>query len=164
VFEETTFNLHGSKYYSVLAGFSGFWQIILKEEHLERTGFSVPCGHNEFNKLPFGLSNSPSSFQRLMDVVLKDLAGAECWVFIDVVIIFSRSVQEHAQRLENVLQRSDKANLQLHPGKCVLAQPQVNYLGFVLSEKGVSASPDKIKAVRNYPTPKNVRTFAHFWA
>ena len=69
-----------------------------------------------------------------MDVVLKDLVGTECWVFIDDVIIFSRSAQEHAQRLENLLQRFDKANLQLHPDKCVFAQPQVNYLGFVLSE------------------------------
>jgi len=157
VFEETTSNLHGSKYYSFLDCYSGFWHISIKEEHKERTGFSVPFGHYEFNKLPFGLSNSPSSFQRLMDAFLKDLVGTECWVFIDDVIIFSRSVQEHAQRLENVLQRYDKANLQLHPGKCVFAQTQVNYLGFVLSGKGVSASPDKIKAVRNYPTPKNVK-------
>jgi len=87
------------------------------EEHKECTGFSVPFGHYEFNKLLFGLLNSPSSFQRLMDVVLKDLVGTECWVFIDDVIIFSRSVHEHAQRLENVLQRFEKANLQLHPGK-----------------------------------------------
>jgi len=93
---------------------------------------------------------------------LKDLVGTECWDFIDDVIIFSRSVQEYAQRLENVLQKFDKANLQLHPGKCVFAQPQVNYLGFVLSENGVSASPDKIKAVRNYPTPKNVRKFRSY--
>ena len=159
VFEEMTSNLHGSKYYSVLDCYSGFWQINIKEEHKERTGCAVPSGHYEFNKLPFGLSNSPSSFQRLMDVVLKDLVGMECWVFIDDVIIFSRSVQEHTQRLENVLQSFDKANLQLHPGKCVFAQPQVNYLWFVLSEKGVSASPDKIKAVRNYPTLKNVKVF-----
>jgi len=92
-----------------------------------------------------------------MDVVLKDLVGTECWLFIDDVIIFSWSLQEHAQRLENVLQRFDKANLQLHPGKCVFAQLEVNYLGFVLSEKGVSASPDNIKTVRNYSTPKNVK-------
>jgi len=115
VFEETTSNLHGSKYYSVLDCCSGFWQISIKEEHKERTGFSVLSGHYEFNKLPFGLSNSPSSVQRLMDVVLKDLVCTECWVFIDDVIIFSRSVQENAQRLENVLQSFDKANLQLHP-------------------------------------------------
>jgi len=97
VFEETTSNLHGSKYYSVLGCYSGFWQISRKEEHRERTGFSVPSGQSKFNKLPFGLSNRPSSFQRLMDVVLKDLVGTECYFFIDDVIIFSRSAQEHAQ-------------------------------------------------------------------
>ena len=63
-----------------------------------------------------------------------------------------------------MLQRSDKANLQLHSGKCVFAQPQVNYFGFVLSEKGVSDSPDKTKAVRNYRAPKKSRTFTHIWA
>ena len=97
-----------------------------------------------------------------MDVVLKNLVGTECWVFIDDVIIFSKSAQKHAQRLENVLQRFDKANLQLHPGKCVFAQPQVQYLGFVLSEKGVSASPDKVKAVRDYPTLVLQETSAAF--
>jgi len=115
VFEGTTSNLHGSKYYSVLDCYSGFWQSSIKMEHKERTGISVPLGHYEFNKPHFGLSNSPSSFQRLMDVALKDLVCTECWVFIDDVIIFSRSVQEHAQRLENVLQRFDKSKLQLHP-------------------------------------------------
>jgi len=90
-----------------------------------------------------------------MDTVLKNLIGTEVYVFIDDLIVFSKTAQEHAPRLENVLQRVDRANLQLHPGKCVFAQPQVNYLGFVLSEQGVSASPVKIKAVRNYPTTKS---------
>jgi hypothetical protein len=71
---------------------------------------------------------------------------------------------EHARRLEEVLERFDKENLQLNPGKCVLAQPQVQYLGFVLSEKGVSASPEKVTAVRDYPTPKNIETLGHLWA
>ena len=70
--------------------------------------------------------------------------------------------EEHAARLENVLERFDKANLQLHPGKCAIAQPRVNYLVYVLSDNGVSASADKVKAVKNYPTPrspKEVRAF-----
>jgi len=70
--------------------------------------------------------------------------------------------EEHALRLENVLRRFDEANLQLHPKKCVFAQPEVHYLGFVLSELGVSASTDKVKAVREYPTPKNVREVRAF--
>ena len=94
--------------------------------------------HYEFNRLHFGLANSPSSFQRLMDVVLKNLVGIECWNFIDDLIVFSSSAEKHTLRLENVLQRLDKANLQLHPKKCVFAKPQVQYLGFVLSENGVS--------------------------
>ena len=74
--------------------------------------------HYEFNRLPFCLSNSPAYFQRLMDAVLKDWMGTECWVFIDD-IVYSKSAEEHAARLENVLSRFDEANLQLHPGKSV---------------------------------------------
>jgi len=87
-FDETTSTLFGSKYFAVLDCYSRFWQVNIKEEHKERTAFTVPSGHYEFNRLPFGLSNSPSNFQRLMDVILKNLVGAECWVFIDDVIIF----------------------------------------------------------------------------
>jgi len=134
----------------------------IKEEHRERTGFTVPSGHYEFNRLPFGLSNSPSNFQRLMDAVLKNMVGTECWVFIDDVIIFSSTAEEHALRLENVLRRFDEANLQLHPGKCVFAQSQVTYLGHVLSERGISVSPEKVKAVREYPTPRNVKDVRSF--
>jgi len=97
-----------------------------------------------------------------MDLVLKDLIGDELHVFIDNVIVFSKTAEEHAARLEHVLDRFDKANLQLHPQKCSIARPQVNYLGYVLSQDGITASPDKVKAVRNYPKPANfedVRAF-----
>jgi hypothetical protein len=81
---------------------------------------------------------------------------------MDDVIVHSRMAQGHTRRLEDVLQGFDKANLQLNPGTCVLAQPQVQHLGFVLSKRGVSASPDKVKAVRDYPPPKNVRDIRAF--
>ena len=72
-FDETTSTLFGSKYFTILDCYSGFWQVNIKEEHKERTAFTVASGHYEFNRLSFGLSNSPSNFQRLMDVVLKNL-------------------------------------------------------------------------------------------
>ena len=156
-FEETTSTLHGSKYFTVLDCYSGCWQVSIKEEHRERTGFTAPTGHYEFNRLPFGLSNNSSNFQRLMDAVLKNLVGTECYVFIYDVIIFSSTAEEHALRLENVSRRFDEANLQLHPGKCVFAQPKLQYLGYVLSERGISVYPDKVKVVREYPTPKSVK-------
>jgi hypothetical protein len=106
-FDETTSTLFGSRYFSVLGCYSGFWQVNIKEEHKERTGFSCPFGHFEFNRLPFGLSNSASHFQRLMDAVLKNLIGTDCWVFLDDIIVFSKTAEEHALRLESVLRRFD---------------------------------------------------------
>jgi len=91
------------------------------------------------------------------------LEGIECWVYFDDVIVFSKSAEQHALRLENVLRSSDDASLQLHPGKCVFAQFKVHYLGFVLPENGVSASTDKVKAVRELPTPKNVTEVRAFF-
>jgi hypothetical protein len=84
-----------------------------------------------------------------------------CYVYLDDVII-SQAEQEHAQRLENILHRFDRANLQLNPNKCVIAQPQVNYLVYVFPEKGVSTSPAEVEAVRNYPSPKNVKKVRAF--
>ena len=77
-----------------------------------KTAFSTPSGHYHFHRLPYGLSNSPASFQRLMDVVLRDLTGTECWIFLDDLIVFSDTIEEHASRLEHVLQRFERANLQ----------------------------------------------------
>ena len=77
-FDKTTSTLFGSKYFTVIDCYSGFWQVNIRKGHKERTAFTLPSGHYEFNRLPFGLGNSPSNFQRLMDVVLKNLVGAEC--------------------------------------------------------------------------------------
>jgi len=162
IMEETTSALFRSKYLSVLVCYSGFWQVEIKEEHKELTGFSVPSGHYEFNSLPFGLSKIPANFQRMMDRVLRDLLGTECSVYVDDNLVYSSSASEHAKRLENVLHRFDRAYLQLHPGKCVFAQPQVQYLGFVLSNDGISLSPEKVKAVKEYPAPKCVKEVRAF--
>jgi hypothetical protein len=81
---------------------------------------------------------------------------------VDDLVLYSNTAEEHARRLEHILQRFDQAKLQLHPGKCAFAQPEVQNLGYVLSEKGISASPDKVKAVRNYPKPKNVKDVRAF--
>jgi hypothetical protein len=96
LFEEAVSALHGSKYFSVLDCASGFWQLSIKESHRERTAFTVPSGHYEFNRLPFGLSNSPANFQRLMDTVLKVLIGTELHIFVDDVLIFFNSAEEPA--------------------------------------------------------------------
>jgi len=162
VFKEASASLHGYRCFTTLYCQSGFWEVHIKEEHRGHTGFTVPSGHYEFNRLPFGLSNSPSNFHRLMDIVLRNLIGNHCWIFIDDFIVYSNTAEEHAQRLEEVLRRLYEANLQLHPGKCVIAQPEVRNLGYVLSRRGVSACPKKVKAIIQYPVPQNVKTFREF--
>ena len=101
----------------------------LAEENNMKTAFSVPSGHYNFLRLPYGLANSPSNFQRLMDLVLRDLVGNVAYVFIDDVIVYGNTIEEHASRLSHVLERFDRSNPQLQPGNCVFAQPQVEYLG-----------------------------------
>jgi len=91
-----------------------------------------------------------------MDLVLNDLIGNELHAFVDDVI-FSETAEEHAARLENVLERLNKVNLQLHPQKCTIARPQVIYLEYVLPQDGISASLDKVKTVRDYPRATKAR-------
>jgi hypothetical protein len=97
-----------------------------------------------------------------MDVVLRNLTGELRFVFIEDNLVFADTIEEHARRLDEVLQRFEKAKLLLQPGKCTFALPQINYLGYVVSGDGVTASPEKVLAVRNYPVPKNVKEVRSF--
>ena len=100
-----------------------------------------------------------------MDLVLKDLVGTDVCIYLDELILFYKTTEEHEEKLERVLERFERSNLHLHPGKCVIAQHQVKCLGYLLREKRVSASSDKKDAVKNYPTPRNakdVRAFLGF--
>jgi hypothetical protein len=142
VFQETVAKLHGCKYFSTLDCFSGYIQVRIAEEDKQKTAFSTPHGHYEYNRLSFGLANGPSCFQRLMDTVLRDLTASECYVFVDDVIIFADLLQEHARRLEHVLQRFEQASSLLQPSKCVFAQSAVHYLGYTISRDGIMASSD----------------------
>jgi putative transposase len=105
------------------------------------------------------LATNPASFQRLMDLVLRELVWSECYVFIDNVNIFGNTIAEHARRLSHFLERFEGEDLQLQPAKCKFAQPQVEYLGYIESRDGIRATHDKTKAVRNFPVPKNVKEY-----
>ena len=97
-----------------------------------------------------------------MDIVLRDLFGNECYVSIGDVILYGNTIEVHASRLGHVLESFVRANLQLQPSKCVLAQPQVEYLGYVISRDGNRASPDKTTAVKNFPVPRNTKEVRSF--
>ena len=112
--------------------------------------------------MPFGLVNAPSTFQRLMETVLAGLSGDRCIVYIDDIIVPGSTFQEHLDNLRAVLDRLRSAQLKLKPKKCNLAERQVEYLGHVVSQDGLSTDPKKVEAVRNFPVPADLKTLRSF--
>ena len=154
--------LGGAKYFSTLDMRSGYWQVELDEESAGKTAFVTRSGVYKFNVLPFGLSNAPAIFQRLMDMVLSGLTWIYCLAFLDDVIVMASTFEQHVERLTAVLDRLKEANLKLNPGKCHLFQEEVKFLGSIVSRHGVSPDPEKVRTVAEWPTPtvlRDVRAF-----
>ena len=147
--------LGGAQWFSTLDLRSGYWQIEVDSDSKEKTAFITHNGLYEFNVLPFGLCNSPATFQRLMTHALRGLEWDICLVYIDDLIIFSRTFDDHLQHLELVFKRLRKAGVRLKPSKCHFVQSKVEYLGHVVSAEGLSPNPNKIKAVQEFPVPTN---------
>ena len=150
-------SLAGAKWFSSLDIKSAYWQVEIEEADKEKTAFTVgPLGHYECNRMPFGLTNAPATFQRLMEQTMGDLNMQSCLIYLDDIVGFSRTFEEHLQRLEQVFQRLVDAGLKLSPEKCHLFQSQLKYLGHNISAEGVAADPEKIQCVRDWPLPKSV--------
>ena len=127
-----------------------------------KTAFTTSHGLYQFKVMPFGLVNAPSSFQRLMEDVLRGIQWVESLLYMDDIITPGLTVQDCLRRLENVFKRLMEANLKLKPSKCIFFQKSVQFLGHIVSEEGVHTCADKIQAVRDWPTPtyaKQVRSF-----
>lgn len=149
--DETLDALGGARFFSTLDLASGYWQVEVTEEDKPKTAFTTGKGHYEFNVMPFGLSNAPATFQRLMDLVLTGLQYEECLVYLDDVIIFSSTFEEHMSRLRSVFSRLVAAGLKLKLSKCHLLCGRVKYLGHVVSQSGLQPYMLKVSAVREYP-------------
>ena len=136
---------------------SGYHQIAIKPEHKEKTAFSCHRGHFQFIKMPFGLNNAPATYQRCIDVILMGLKGIDCLVYLDDIICFSTTMEEHARKLRDIFKRLEQANFKIQPEKCVFATDTVEYLGHICTPLGVRPDPNKVKAIREYPVPQTVR-------
>ena len=119
-------------------------------------------GLYEFLVMPFGLTNSGASFQRLMGHILRGLEYRFALIYIDDIIIFSRSVEEHLVHLEEVFRRLRQANVKLNPKKCSFVRQKVEYLGHVVTSEGVSPNPNKVRVVQEFPTPNNLKELRNF--
>ena len=158
--------LHGAVWFSILDLKSGYWQVELEEEAKPLTAFTMgQLGFWECECMPFRLTNTPATFQRLMESCLGQLHLNWCIIYLDDIIVFSRTPEEHLHRLKAVISKLRAAGLKLKPTKYDLFKQQINYLGHVVSKEGVSTDPDKITAVTEWPqstTLHEVRSFLGF--
>lgn len=162
-FDDVIDTLYGAKFFSKLDLRSGYWQVEIEEKDRHKTAFSVGnLGFYECNRMSFGLTNAPATFQRLMEKCMGDMHLKECLIFLDDLLIFSNSFQEHCTRLENVFRKLAEHDLKLKPSKCELFKTSVIYLGHIISEKGIQTDPEKLSAVRDWPTPTNIKELRQF--
>ena len=154
--------LGGAKIFSSLDLKSGYWQIPLKKEDMEKTAFTTGDALYEFTRVPFGLANAPSAFANLIGAVLHGLQYKFCLAYLDDIIIYSSTIEEHLEHLQIVFKRLEEAGLKLKPTKCSYLCKQLDFLGHVISANGVSVCPDKVKAIAELETPVNVKNVRAF--
>ena len=141
---------------------SSYHQVQVAPQDRDKTTFICPRGMYRYRAMPFGLCNAGSTFQRLMDVVMSGLHLDVCLVYLDDIILFSRTVDEHLERLVRVLGRLRSAGLKLKPEKCSLMQRSVSFLGHVVSGEGIATDPKKIETVMEWPVPNSVKEVRSF--
>ena len=154
--------LSGTKYFSTLDLKSGYWQIEMHPESPEKTAFVTHNGLYKFNVMPFGLTNSGASFQRLMGHILRGLEYRFALIYIDDIIIFSKSIDEHLTHLEEVFRRLREANVKLNQKKCTFVERRIEYLGHVVTPEGIFPDPGKVEVVKNFPTPASLKELKSF--
>lgn len=161
--DDTLDAISGSKYLSTLDLKSGYWQVGLAENDKQKTTFSFPGGGLwQFTVMAFGLCNAQATFERFMERFLHGLSYDICLVYLDNIIVHSKTFDEQIENLKFVFERLKDANLKLCPNKCQLCQTEVLFLGHKISENGISTDPNKIKAVKDWPTPKSTKEVRSF--
>lgn len=160
--EEILDRLGRSTHFTTLDLKSGFHQIEVDPKDRQKTAFSTEKGHFEFVRMPFGLKNAPSTFQRAMTNILSDLIGKCCLVYLDDIIIFGNSLQQHLENLDKVLKRLIEANLKIQPDKCEFLRKECEFLGHIVTSDGIKPNPNKIEKITNWPLPKTTSQIKGF--
>jgi len=160
--EETLDALGGAKWFSTLDLASGYNQVPIAEKDKAKTAFCTPFGLFEFNRMPFGLCNAPGTFQRLMECIIGDQSFQSLLLYLDDIVVFSSTFEDHLQRLELVLARLQEHHLKLKLKKCQFFQHEVKYLGHIVSAAGVATDPDKIRVVSEWKRPTTVTELQSF--
>ena len=145
--------LSGAKWFSTLDLASGYWQVPMDPASSGKAAFVTTSGLYEWNVMPFGLTSSPSTFERLMELILAGLRFETCLIYLDDTIVYGKTFLEELERLEEVFIRFESAGLKLKPCKCVLFQKSVAYLGHIVSERGIETC-----LLYTSPSPRDLST------
>ena len=151
-----------SQYFSTLDLASGFHQIQMNEGDKHKTAFSTSRGKFQFKRMPFGCRGSPITFSRCMDNILRAIHNETALVYMDDIIIFSSSLQEHIEKLRAVFERLRKYNFKVQLDKSEFLRKEVAFLGHIVTPDEVLPNPDKVAAVTNYPLPKTTKDIKAF--
>ncbi|KAJ0833047.1 putative nucleotidyltransferase, Ribonuclease H [Helianthus annuus] len=146
--------LQGSSYYSKIDLRSGYHQLRVRNEDISKTAFRTRYGHYEFLVMPFGMTNAPAVFMDLMNRVCKPYLDKFVIVFIDDILIYSKSQEEHEQHLRLILELLRNEQLYAKFSKCDFWLREVHFLGHVVNKDGIHVDPAKIDSIKNWPTPK----------
>ena len=160
--DELLDQLNGAKVFTKVDLASGYHQVRMVEEDIQKTAFCTRYGQYEFTVMPFGMSNAPSQFMRMMNEYMAPYLDKFVIVFIDDILIYSKNKEEHLEHVAKVLDALKEQKLKVRPHKCSYGQKEVNFLGFVVSDEGIKVDPKKVAAVAEWPHPisaQEVRSF-----
>jgi hypothetical protein len=127
-----------------------------------KTAFSTRNGHYEFIWMPFSFKTAPSCFQRMMNNVLIELNNTQCFVYLDDIVLHGSTLDDHNWKLRSVLARLRKHDLKLQPDKCEFLKKSCEYLGYVISDKGIESNSKKVASVQEVPIPRNIKKIKIF--
>ena len=155
--------LGGTRYFTSLDLASEYWQIELDDDAHVKSAFTTYNGLYKFTRMPFGLCNAPATFQRVMQAVLVGLEAESVFVYLDDILVASKSFSQHTKQLKVVFERLRAAGLRLKPGKCFFLRDKVTYLGHVISAKGIQPDPAKTRKVESFPVPTDITEVRQFF-
>ena len=154
--------LHGASVFSKIDLRQGYHQIRIKEPDIEKTAFRSRYGHYEFTVVPFGLTNAPATFQRLMHDIFRQHLDSYVIIFLDDILIYSKTVEEHQHHLSAVLAILRHHHLYANVGKCRFAETEVDFCGHIISPAGIATDPSKIEAIQRWNMPSNLHDLRSF--
>ena len=154
--------LTGSQWLSTLDALSGFTQLKMEEDSKEMTAFRTHRGLYQFKRLPFGCRNGPAVFQRIMQTILAPYLWIYALVYIDDIVIYSKTFEDHLTHLDSVFKAIGKSRITVSPSKCHLGYQSLKLLGQKVSRLGLSTHKEKVDAIVDLDTPKNVHELQVF--